>query len=200
MISQLVGTVVDLGGNWVVVSAGGVGLKAWCPPQTVMPVRRGERTSLETSLIVREDSLTLYGFETTAERDAFELLLSVSGVGPKLALAVVSVMSAAELAAAVASDQVAALTKVPGIGPKGAQRLILELKDKVAFLMAEADVVPIETPPAEAWRDQVRDGLVGLGWSFKESEAACEAVAADAAEGASLATLMRAALQRLAKK
>jgi Holliday junction DNA helicase RuvA len=200
MISQLTGTVVDLGGNWVVVSAGGVGFKAWCPPQSVMPVRRGEQTSLETSLVVREDSLTLYGFETTAERDAFELLLSVSGVGPKLALAVVSVMSAAELAAAVTGDQVAALTKVPGIGPKGAQRLILELKDKVTFLLAEIDDVPAVASASEEWREQVRDGLVGLGWSVKEADSACDAVATDADEGASLAMLMRAALQRLAKK
>ncbi|WP_028708551.1 Holliday junction branch migration protein RuvA [Propionicicella superfundia] len=200
MISQLAGTVVDLGVNWLVVSVGGLGLKAWCPPQTVMATRRGSETVLETSLIVRQDALTLYGFAAVAERDAFELLLSVSGVGPKLALAVISVMNADELAVAVTGGDTGALTKVPGIGPKAAQRLMLELKDKVPSLLAAGGAAQPAGAADELWREQVRDGLVGLGWSVKEAEAACEAVAADAAEGASLAVLMRAALQRLAKK
>lgn len=198
MISQLVGTVVDVGGNWAVVSLGGLGLKVWCPPHTVMGVGRGDPVTMETSLVVREDALTLYGFATVGERDTFELLLSVAGVGPKLALAIVSVLPPDDLAAALASGNVSALTRVPGIGAKSAQRLILELKGKVTLL---ASVSPASASEPQLWRDQVREGLVGLGWSTKDAEAACDAVSGLASsEGASVAELMRAALQTLAKK
>ncbi len=198
MIAQLSGTVLTLGGNWLVVSVGGVGFTVWCPPQTVMGARIGSDLTIHTSLVVREDSLTLYGFAASTERDSFELLLSVSGVGPKLALAVVSVMSPEELAAAVSHEQVTALTRVPGIGPKGAQRLILELKDKVSALAVEPSTAVPDT--SEPWRGQVRDGLIGLGWSAKEAEAVCEKIAPQAEEGATLAVLMRTALQQLAKR
>lgn len=199
MISQLHGTVVQLGGNWAVVSVGGMGLKAWCPPQTAMALRHDAEATLHTSLIVREDALTLYGFSETGERDLFEILLSVSGVGPKLALAVVSVMNPADVAAAVAAGDVPAFTKVPGIGPKVAQRLLLELKDKVPAVAAAAPSAAAPGAPA-GWRAQVRDGLMGLGWSQKEAEAACDQVAGAADDpSATIAQLMRAALQRLAK-
>lgn len=198
MIAQLTGTVVEMGGNWLVISVGGVGFTVWAPPQTVMAAREGSEIKVHTSLVVREDSLTLYGFQTAAEREAFGLLLSVSGVGPKLALAVVSVMSPDELATAVAGEQIAALTQVPGIGPKSAQRLILDLKDKAPTLASASSAVPHAA--GEPWRAQLREGLVGLGWSTKEAEAACEKVASQAAQGDSLAVLMRSALQHLAKK
>jgi Holliday junction DNA helicase RuvA len=198
MISQLTGTVVGLGGNWAIVSVGGWGLKVWCSPQTAIGLRHDAQTTLQTSFIVREDAMTLYGFSDAGERDLFEILLSVSGVGPKLALAVVSVMTPPEVSTAVAAGDVKALTKVPGIGPKVAQRLLLELKDKVPAI-AVATAAPAAAPPA--WREQVRDGLMGLGWSQKEAENACDQVAEQADDStATIAQLMRAALQRLAKK
>lgn len=198
MIAHLSGSVSALGGNWLVVTVGGVGFMVWCPPQTVMCARIGEPVTVHTSLVVRKDSLTLFGFASPVEREEFDLLLSVSGVGPKLALAVVSVMGPADLAQAVGEGQISALKKVPGIGPKGAQRLILELKDKVVSLSGDS---PVTAPAAaEPWQAQVRDGLVGLGWSVKEAERACETIAPQVSEGASLAVLMRSALQLLAKK
>lgn len=198
MISQISGTVVSVGGNWAVISVSGLGLTVWSPPENVAVVTVGQSVTWETYLVIREDSLTLYGFSDTAQRDCFELLLSVSGIGPKLALATVSVLTPGELSRAVHAGDTATFTKVPGIGAKSAQRLLLELKDKVdKIVVATPDTAGAPSP----WADQVRDGLMGLGWSAKEAEAACEAVA-DLATGpeVSVATLMRAALQGLAKK
>lgn len=195
MISHLRGTVAAVGATWVVVDVGGVGLKALCTPATASAQRLGADTTLSTSLIVREDSLTLYGFAGTDERDCFELVQTATGIGPKIALSVVSALGPDDLRAAVAAGNVAALTRVPGIGAKGAQRLILELKDKIGRLAVAGQSGVV----AAGWRDQVRTGLEGLGWSSRDAEAACDRVAPLAETETSVAVLMRAALRTLAK-
>lgn len=195
MIAQLRGTAVAVGATWVVVEVAGFGMRALCPPATAGAQRVGSETTLYTSLVVREDALTLYGFASPDERDCFELVQTASGIGPKIALAVVSTLGADELRTAVAGGNVAALTRVPGIGAKGAQRLILELKDKVGRLSLSGQASGVPT----GWRDQVKAGLEGLGWSSRDADAACDRVADLAETEASVAVLMRAALRTLAK-
>jgi Holliday junction DNA helicase RuvA len=198
MIAQLRGTVLGAGATWVVIDVGGLGLRVLCPPGTAGGVRPGEPGVLHTTLVVREDSLTLFGFATADERDCFELVQSATGVGPKLALAVVAVLSPDDLRQAIAAGNLGALTRVPGIGPKVAQRLVLELKDKVGQLAVIAGQ-PAVAPTG--WRDQVASGLEGLGWSRRDAEAACDRVAdlAEAVPAPPVAVLMRAALRSLAK-
>lgn len=200
MIAQLTGTVAAVGGTWVVVDLSGFGLKALCTPSTAAKARPGEPITLHTSLVVREDSLTLYGFAEPGERDCFELVQGATGIGPKIAQAVVSVFSPDDFRAAVSTGNVAALTRVPGIGAKGAQRLVLELKDKVA-LLAGTSAATGTAPGGEGWRDQVRAGLEGLGYSTRDADAACERVAglAEADPDLQVAELLRAALRTLAR-
>lgn len=198
MIALVRGTVVALGGTWLVVDVTGIGLKVLCTPSTASAQRLGQSATLHTSLVVREDSLTLFGFADADERDCFELVQTATGIGPKIALSVVSVLNPAELRAAVAAENIAALTRVPGIGVKGAQRLVIELKDKIGQLAGPAG------PTQQAlmgWRQQVASGLIGLGWSSRDAEAACDRVAelAEADPAVPIATLMRAALRSLAK-
>lgn len=202
MIAQLTGTVVAVGGTWVVLDLAGFGVRALCTPATASSVRVGEPVTLHTSLVVREDSLTLYGFSDSDERDAFELVQSASGIGPKLALAVVSVLPPDEFRQAVASENLVALMKVPGIGRKGAQKMVIELKDRVNAL----GVVPNRSakPPASGggdWREQVASGLESLGWSARDAAAAVERVAhlREDDPGAGIGDLMRAALRSLAR-
>lgn len=198
MISHLTGTVAAVGGTWADIDLAGFGVRVLCTPQTAMGLSTGTHTTLATSLIVREDALTLYGFSESGERDVFELVQTASGVGPKLALAIVSTLNPDELRGAIASANVTALTKVPGVGPKGAQRLILELKDKIGAVAVASQA---SAPAAAVWRDQVSAGLIGLGWSPKDADAACGRVAplADSDPTISIAQLMRAALQSLAR-
>lgn len=200
MIDRLTGQVVAAGATWAVVSVGGLGLRAWCTPATASRLRPGVEATLHTTLVPREDSLTLYGFGSSDERDAFELVQTASGVGPKLALAIVSVFSPGDLATAIAQEDVKRLTSVPGIGAKGAQKIIIELKDKVAGLAA-SEVVTLVPTSTEPWREQVVAGLQGLGWSAKDADAAAEKVAPMAKDQPDLgvAQLMRAALQTLAR-
>lgn len=197
MIAQVRGQVAAVGATWVVVDVNGFGVRALCTPATAGAQRPGEATTLHTSLVVREDSLTLYGFAASDERDCFELLQTASGIGPRIALSVVSVMTPDDLRAAIGSENVRALTKVPGIGLKGAQRLVLELKDKIG----QFAVVAQAGGDQSGWREQVKSGLEGLGWSSKDAEAACDNVEplAQADPPASIAVLMRAALRSLAK-
>lgn len=201
MISQLNGTVIDLGATWAVIEVGGIGLHALCGPNTTTQLRPGESANLATSLVVREDALTLYGFATVSERDFFELLLTASGVGPKLAQAALAVLDPDTLRQAISSEDLATLTKVPGVGRKGAQRIVLELKDKVGAVAAPASQTAAPSAPVPAWREQVRAGLQGLGWAAKDAETACGRVEHLVEEdpSVSVAELMRAALQTLAK-
>jgi holliday junction DNA helicase RuvA len=201
MISRLRGELIEAGGTWLVVDLSGFGVRVSCTPATASAVRLGERVDLHTSLVVREDSLTLFGFSTGDERDLFELVQTASGIGPRIGLAVVSVFAPADFGAAVLAGNTAAITRVPGIGAKGAAKLVLELKDKVLGLAAGAGSAGGMTFVAQDWRDQVRDGLEGLGYSTRDAEAACDRVAelAAADPDISVAVLLRAALRSLAK-
>lgn len=202
MIAQLTGTVIAVGGTWIVVDLAGFGVRALCTPATVASVRVGESATLATSLVVREDSLTLYAFVDDDERDAFELVQSASGIGPKIAQAVVSVLPPDDFRRAITTENVTMLTKVPGIGPKGARKMIIELKDKVAALGTIPDLTTrLSTPSADAWREQVAAGLESLGWGTKDAAAAVERVAPLREENPDLGIgdLMRAALRSLAK-
>ena len=201
MIASLSGRVISVGPTSAVVEVGGLGVLALCSPNTVAALRVGQPATLATSLIVREDALTLYGFASVDEREFFELLLTATGVGPKLAQAALAVLSPDELRHAIASENLVQLCKVPGVGRKGAQRIVLELKDKINTV-ATAEPSAGTTPEPHAWREQVASGLQGLGWSAKDAEAACAEVDYLAREDPqiSVAALMRAALQALARK
>jgi Holliday junction DNA helicase RuvA len=163
----------------------------------------GSAATLPTSMVVREESLTLFGFLDEDEKSVFELLQTASGVGPKLAQAMLAVHSPDALRRAVSTEDVKALTLVPGIGQKGAQRIILELKDRIGAPIGGAPgraAAPVAA--AEAWRSQVHAGLVGLGWSAKEADKAVDAVApqAEQADGEpDVAGLLRAALRTLSR-
>lgn len=194
MIASVHGRVAAVGPDGAVVEVGGVGLAVSCAPATLARLRVGEPARLSTSLVVREDSLTLYGFSDDDERALFELLQTASGVGPRLAQAVLAVHPPDEVRRAVAGADIAALTRVPGIGKKGAERLVLELRDRIGPVGPAAATSPVT--PVAPWRDQVRHALVGLGWTAREAEEAVEAVAEQEAT-TDVPTLLRAALRML---
>ena len=200
MIAFVRGTVAQVGLTSVVLDVGAVGLELHCTPGTIATLRPGATAQLPTSLVVREDSLTVFGFLDDDEKQLFELVQTASGVGPKLAQAMLAVLSPDDLRRAVTGEDVRALTKVPGIGQKGAQRIILELKDRIgaptATIGHAASPAVISEP---AWRSQVRDGLVGLGWSAKEAERALDLVADDAGDAPDVGVLLRQALRALSK-
>lgn len=173
MISSVRGRVAAVAPDHVVVEVGGVGLAVHCAPGTLAPLRTGAETRLATSLVVREDSLTLYGFADDASKQLFELLQTASGVGPRLAQAVLAVLTPDAVRTAIATGDTATLTRVPGIGKKGAERLVLELRDRVGPATGEAAGALV----AGAWHEQVRQALVGLGWTAGQAEQAVAAVA-----------------------
>ena len=231
MISHLDGTVSAIAPEGAVIEVGGVGLLVQCTPGTLATLRPGERARVATSLVVREDALTLFGFAADDERDVFELLQTASGVGPRLALAMLAVFTPDALRRAVAAEDVTALTRVPGIGRKGAQRIVLELAGRLGSPGGAGGQVQPGLPAAagpglagaEPWRDQVRAGLLNLGWQAREADQAIAAVEADAlaltgdsarggeaganGDGASngapaevdVATMLRAALRKLSR-
>jgi Holliday junction DNA helicase RuvA len=181
VIASLTGTVAATGPESAVVEVGGIGLAVQCTPATLATLRTGEPTRLSTSLVVREDSLTLFGFATDDERAVFDTLQSVTGVGPRLAQAVLAVHSPEAVRIAVATDDIGALTLVPGVGKKSAQRLVLELKDKLGSPTGAGRPAPVPGAPAVgAWRDQLRSALTGLGWAPREVDEALAAVGPEA--------------------
>jgi Holliday junction DNA helicase RuvA len=198
MIAFVRGEVAAVGLTSAVVEVGGVGLELMCTPGTLATLRTGHAATLPTSMVVREDSLTLFGFLDDDEKATFELLQTASGVGPKLAQAMLAVLDPDDLRIAVAGDDVKTLTRVPGIGQKGAQRIILELKDRLGAPVGVAARAAAPTT-AEPWRDQVRQGLVGLGWSAKDADRAFDTVAPEAGAAPDVASLLRAALRTLSK-
>ncbi|GAA1928315.1 Holliday junction branch migration protein RuvA [Nocardioides lentus] len=198
MISSVRGRVLAVGLSSAVVEVGGVGLQLSCAPGTLAGLRAGEEATLAASLVVREDSLTLYGFATPDERDCFELAQTASGVGPKVAQAMLAVLGPDDLRTAIATEDTKTLTRVPGIGQKGAQRIILELKDRIGPPVGTA-ASPAAAPPVDAWRAQVLEGLVGLGWSAREADKAVGAVADQAGPEPDVAALLRAALRTLSR-
>jgi Holliday junction DNA helicase RuvA len=202
VIAFVRGTVADVSLSSAVVEVGGVGLEVNCTPNTLASLRAGQEARLPTSMIVREDSLTLFGFLDDDEKSLFEMLLTASGVGPKLAQAMLAVLAPDDLRRAVTTEDIKALTRVPGIGQKGAQRIVLELKDRIgAPTGASLGRVAAPATAGSAWRDQVHAGLVGLGWSTKEAEKALDAVAPQAEETPEpdVPALLRAALRSLSR-
>lgn len=204
MISHLRGTVAGVAPDGAVIEVGGVGMRVQCTPGTLATLRPGESAQVATSLVVREDSLTLFGFSSEDERNVFELLQTASGVGPRLALAMLAVHSPDALRRAVSAEDLRTLTMVPGIGQKGAQRIVLELKDRLG---PPGDAsLPGTRPPARvpSWRDQVESGLVNLGWQPRDVDQAIAALEEEGVIGAdgeevNVATVLRAALRKLSK-
>lgn len=197
MISFVRGTVASVGATTVVVDVGGIGMELQCTPATLGELRVGHAATLPATLVVREDSMTLYGFADADERSVFDILQTVTGVGPRLAQSLLSVLSPDALRVAVATEDLTALTRVPGVGRKGAQRLVLELKDRLGAPSGVVDLGRAERGDTPAWQGQVHAALVGLGWSPKEADAAVEAVGPEVAADADVATVLRAALRTL---
>ncbi|MDX3093055.1 Holliday junction branch migration protein RuvA [Streptomyces sp. ME01-24h] len=200
MIAFVSGPVAALAPDTAVIEVGGIGMAVQCSPGTLAALRVGEPARLATSLVVREDSLTLYGFADDDERQVFELLQTASGVGPRLAQAMLAVHSPEALRTAVATGDEKALTAVPGIGKKGAQRLLLELKDRLGAPVGAAGAArPAVAVGPATWREQLHAALIGLGYQPREAEEAVAAVApqAEASADPQVGALLRAALQTL---
>lgn len=197
MIAHLSGRVAALAPDGAVIEVGGVGLVVQCTPGTLAGLSVGEPARVATSLVVREDSLTLYGFGSEDERTVFELLQTATGVGPRLAQAMLAVLSPDQLRRAVAAEDLGALTKVPGIGRKGAQRIVLELAGRLGPPAdADTDGEPAAPPVLpRPWQDQVRAGLVSLGFASREADAAIAAAEPELAGDVDVAVALRAALR-----
>jgi holliday junction DNA helicase RuvA len=204
MIASVHGAVVALGPDGAVVEVGGVGLAVSCSPATLARLRVGESARLATSLVVREDSLTLYGFADDDERALFELLQTANGVGPKLAQTILAVLAPHEVRRAVATSDLPTLMKVPGVGKKGAERLVLELRDRVGATdgASSSRVAPegavIATAP---WGDQLVRALAGLGFGSREAGEAVDVLARDVqvGENPDLSALLRRSIQLLGR-
>ena len=201
MISSVRGQVLSVDLDHAVIEVGGVGLAVRAVPATLATLRCGEQARLATSLIVREDSLTLYGFADGAARELFVLLQTVSGVGPRLALAMLAVLEPDCLRTALAEGDLTVLTRVPGIGRKGAERLVVELRDRVG------EAGPVAPGPAAgaggAVRTQVTEALVGLGFAVRQAEQAVDAVLSDSngesPDTSDTSGTLRSALTRLGR-
>jgi len=195
MIASIRGEVLEVALDHVVIEASGVGYRVNATPSTLATLRRGAEARLVTAMIVREDSMTLYGFADSDSRDLFQTLLSVSGVGPRLAMATLAVHEAPALRQVLADGDVTALTRVPGIGKRSAERMVLELSDKVGPVYATAGVPATN---GHAVRGPVVEALVGLGFAAKQAEEATDRVLAGET-GATTSTALRAALSLLGK-
>jgi holliday junction DNA helicase RuvA len=202
VIASVRGRVAALGPDGAVVEVGGVGLAVSCSPATLARLRLGDEARLATSLVVREDSLTLYGFADDDERGMFELLQTANGVGPKLAQTILGVFPPREVRRAIATADFTTLVKVPGIGRKGAEKIVIELRDRIGPIDGDQGSVAAELAGITAiapWTDQVVNALAGLGFTGKEATAAVEAVAVDAGEHPEVAVVLRRAIQLLGR-
>jgi Holliday junction DNA helicase RuvA len=207
VIAHLHGTVAAVAPDGAVIDVGGVGMRVQCTPGTLATLTLGEPAQVATSLVVREDSLTLYGFSSDDERNVFELLQTASGVGPRLALAMLAVHSPDALRRAVSTEDLGALTMVPGIGKKGAERIVLELRDRLgppgeSALSGLPGARPQRGPQ---WRDQVQSGLVNLGWPARDADQAIAALEEEGTivangEPVDVALVLRAALRKLSRQ
>lgn len=198
MISSVRGQVLSVGLDHVVIEVGGVGLAVQATPATLATLSRGEEAMLHTALVVREDSLTLFGFADADARELFGLLQTVSGIGPRLALATLAVLDPDKLRSALVEGNITVLTQVPGIGRKGAERLTLELRDKVTALGGPTDGSPVVAAPG-ALRGEVVEALAGLGFPAKQAEQAVDKVMAEG-DGHTTSSVLRSALATLGRK
>jgi Holliday junction DNA helicase RuvA len=200
LISFLRGTVAHVGLSSAVIDLNGAGMSVNATPQTLSRLRTGEEGKLFTSLIVREDSLTLFGFGSDDEREVFDILLSVSGVGPRLALAVLAVHEPEAIRVAAHSGDGKAFTKVPGIGPKVAGRIVLELAGKLVPHGTAAGTAAPEASAESVWKPQVVAAMTSLGWSEKDATSSIDKSLADSpelAEKGNVAEILRATLRWL---
>lgn len=199
MIASVNGEVIDIALDHVVIEAAGVGYRVNATPATLSTLRRGTQVRLITAMIVREDSMTLYGFTDTDARDLFLTLLGVSGVGPKIAMATLAVYDAPTLRQALADGDVNALTRVPGIGKRGAERLVLELREKVAAAGVQGGTTELGRGTASLVRTQVVEALIGLGFAAKQAEQTTDTVLAQDDSDGDTSTVLRSALTLLGK-
>lgn len=196
MISSLRGPVLEIRHDSLVIAVGGVGMMVMCAPDVIAEARINNETTLFTSLVVREDSLTLFGFASADSRELFDVIQGVSGFGAKLAFTILSSLSAEELRVAIGNEDVARLKQTPGVGAKGAQRLVLELKDRIGIKSASGTAKKSGSPQ---WQIQVEQGLLGLGWTNRDAQRAITAVLDEGVEDPeAISDLLRRALQILA--
>lgn len=188
VIAHVSGVVAAVNLDSAVIEVGGVGILIHCGPRVLATLRIGEMSTLRTSLVVREDSLTLYGFTTDDERSMFELVQTASGVGPRLAQAILAVLNPDDVRRAITAGDTGALTQVSGIGKKGAERLILELKDRIG---------PVAAGSPPAGNEQVVSGLVALGWPQSTAELAAARATVAVGDDAPIATVLKHAIQLL---
>ena len=195
MISSISGTVKSTSISSIVVEVGGVGILVQLPVRVAAQMQVGKLVNLHTYLIVREDALTLYGFVDLVDRDFFELLLSVTGIGPKVAQSILAASEASVIANAIVSSNLKSLEAVPGLGKKGAQRLVLELKDKVANFAGG------NVSSKLSIANQVENALQGLGYSAKEASAMISQIAGpEKIENLNAAEILKLALKTGGKK
>jgi Holliday junction DNA helicase RuvA len=202
MIATLSGEIKSISLDRAIIEVGGVGLSVNLTQNAAAHLNLGTIVTFHTSLVVREESLTLYGFLTAESKHLFEQVQTVSGIGPKVALAILGLLSSDELAAAIATENIAAIERVPGIGRKGAQRLILELKGKLSDLSEGTRVTNYQP----AWREQLTNALISLGFTPKDSDRAITTIInelqADGVEPADLelSEMLKKALQSGGRK
>lgn len=191
MISRVLGTVAQIGVDDVVVVYGGLGFKVFIVPPLASELHKGDEIELYTHLIVREDALTLYGFKTEEERKVFEILMSVTGIGPRIGLAALSVFSPNDLRRAVADQDAATLARIPGVGKKVASRMLVELGDKLGL---PAQLPGASAPSAGVVEAEVKAALIGLGWNEAKAESVLSELGGN---GLNASDLLRAALMKL---
>ena len=200
MISSLTGTVQAVSLNTAVLNVNGFGMLVNATPGTLSTLHQGREATVHTSMVVREDSMTLFGFATTEERDVFEVLIGVSGIGPRTGLAILAVHTPEEVRIAANTKDTAAFTKVSGIGPKGASRIVLELNGKLVPTGAPVSAASAAGGSATAWEPQVIEALTGLGWSEKDATATLKALSKADPEivaTGNVADILRAALRSM---
>jgi Holliday junction DNA helicase RuvA len=200
LIASIRGEVLEIALDHAVLEASGVGYRVNATPSTLGTLSRGAESRLLTTMIVREDSMTLYGFEDSESRDLFSLLLTVSGVGPRIAMATLAVLDPVSLRTALADGNITALTRVPGIGKRGAERMVVELRDKVDAIVGSTSgaAIPSGSGAGNTIRDQIVEALTGLGFASKQAEDATDSVLA-AQPDASTSAALRSALAYLGK-
>lgn len=191
MISRVLGTVAQIGVDDVVVVYGGLGFKVFIVPPLASELHKGDEIELYTHLIVREDALTLYGFKTEEERKVFEILMSVTGIGPRIGLAALSVFSPNDLRRAVTDQDAATLARIPGVGKKVASRMLVELGDKLGL---PAQLPEASAPSAGVVEAEVKAALIGLGWNEAKAESVLSELGGN---GLNASDLLRAALMKL---
>lgn len=193
MIASVTGRVLERRADALVVQVGGVGLVVLCAPAMCSSVRLGDEVTMATTLVVREDSLTLFGFESAEGRALFETIQAVNGFGPKLAFTLLAHLSPEDLRAAIAAEDIARLTRTPGVGTKGAQRLVLELKGKLGLPANHGAAAP-------EWREPVTSALVGLGWTAAQASRVTDGLAVSERADADVADMLRLALRELGQR